>query len=89
MPGARGMAVYPEGVIEELRRLVPKTTVIPAGAMALELGNLKVQNIILLGALIKVMKLDIIDWPGLVAKYVPEKVRELNLRALEAGLKFQ
>ena len=89
MPVASGLAVYPEGVIEELRRLVPKSTVIPAGAMALELGNPKVQHIILLGALIMVMKLDIIDWPGLVAKYVPEKVRELNLRALEDGLKFQ
>lgn len=86
MPVASGMAVYPEGVIEELKRLVPKTKVVPAGAMAMKMGNLKVQNIILLGALIKVMGLENIDWPGFVAQYVPEKARQLNLKALEAGL---
>ena len=88
MPVASGMAVYPEGVIEELKRLVPKTTVVSAGALALAMGNLKVQNIILLGALVKVMGLENIDWPGFVAQYVPEKARHLNLKALEAGLKI-
>jgi len=86
MPVATGMAAYPEGVIDELKRLVPDTTVVPAGTLALAMGNLKVQNIILLGALIKVMGLKDIDWAGFVSQYVPERARELNLKALESGL---
>jgi len=88
MPVAAGMAAYPEGVIEELRRLVPGLTVVPAGTIAEELGNIRVQNIVLLGALVKVMGLTEVDWAKLVADYVPAKARELNLKALEAGMKI-
>jgi len=89
MPVASEMAGYPEGVVEELRRLVPRSTVIPAGQMALALGNIRVQNIILLGALIRVMDLADLDWAALVAAQVPAKALALNLKALEAGLAFQ
>ncbi len=86
MPVAAGLATYPDGVLDELKRLVPKTTLIPAGKIAQDLGQLRVQNIVLLGALIKVMGLDDIDWPTLVAENVPAKAKEVNLKALEAGL---
>lgn len=86
MPVAAGLASYPRGVIEELRRLVPGLTVVPAGEIARGLGNVRVQNIVLLGALIKVMGLGAVDWPKLVAEYVPAKARDLNLKAFEAGL---
>ncbi|MDL2226993.1 indolepyruvate oxidoreductase subunit beta [Deltaproteobacteria bacterium OttesenSCG-928-M10] len=85
MPVSAGFAAYPEGVTEELKRLVPNITVIPAGRLAEELGNIRVQNIILLGALVKVMKLDQVNWPALVAEYVPAKVKDLNLKAFTAG----
>ncbi len=88
LPVASEMAAYPEGVIEELKRLVPRSTVVPAGALALEMGNIRVQNIILLGALIKVMGLTDLDWPALVAGQVPARARDINLKALEVGLKF-
>lgn len=88
MPVSAGFAAYPEGVVEELKRLVPSAAIVPAGKIAEELGNIRVQNIVLLGALVRVMGLDDIDWPALVAEYVPEKVRDLNLKALEAGLKY-
>ena len=87
MPVATGAAKYPDGIIEELKRLVGKVLVVPAGKMATELGNVKVQNIVLLGALVKAMKLDQADWPTLVGKYVPAKVKDLNLKAFQAGLK--
>ncbi|UQZ89748.1 indolepyruvate oxidoreductase subunit beta [Deltaproteobacteria bacterium Smac51] len=88
MPVSAGFATYPQGVAEELKRLVPETTVVPAGTMAAELGNIRVQNIVLLGALVKVMGLTDIDWPALVAEYVPAKARDLNLKAFDAGLKY-
>ncbi|MDR2945817.1 MAG: hypothetical protein LBV79_03620 [Candidatus Adiutrix sp.] len=42
---------------------------------------------VLLGALVKAMGLSKADWPGLVAQYVPPKVKDLNLKAFEAGFK--
>jgi len=89
MPVAAGLAQYPEGVVEELKRLAPKAIVVPAGQLALELGQIRVQNIILLGTLIKVMGLTEVDWSKLVAEMVPPKARELNLKALDIGLNFK
>ncbi|MDR1920506.1 MAG: indolepyruvate oxidoreductase subunit beta [Candidatus Adiutrix sp.] len=85
MPVASGVAEYPAGIIEELKRLAENVLVVPAGRIASGLGNVKVQNIVLLGALVKAMKLDQADWPALVARYVPPKVKDLNLKAFEAG----
>lgn len=85
MPVATGVTQYPQGIIEELKSKVKNTHVVSAGKIALALGNVKVQNIVLLGALIKSMGLNKADWPSLVAQYVPPKVKELNLKALEAG----
>lgn len=87
MPVATGAAKYPEGIVEELKSKVERTLVVPAGKIALELGNVKVQNMVLLGALVKAMGLNKADWPALVAQYVPPKVKDLNLKAFEAGLK--
>ncbi len=88
MPVAAGLATYPGGVIEELKRLAPETVVVPAGRLALDLGQIRVQNVILLGALVKAMGLEAVDWPALVAAHVPEKARDLNLKALDAGLRI-
>lgn len=89
MPVAAGLASYPEGVVEELKRLVPQAIVVPAGELALELGQIRVQNIILLGVLIQRMGLGQVDWPTLVAEMVPPKAKELNLKALDIGLNFK
>ena len=85
MPILTGAMEYPEGVIEYLHKLVPDCLTLNAGQLAEELGNIKAQNVVLLGALTKKMGLDDIDWPALVEKMVPEKFRELNLKAYEVG----
>jgi indolepyruvate ferredoxin oxidoreductase beta subunit len=85
MPVAAGLAAYPEGVLAELERLVPGLTILPGGRLARELGQIRVQNIVFLGALVTIMGLDQVDWPALVARYVPEKARQINLEAFEAG----
>jgi len=85
MPVISGDQKYPEGVIEEIKTLVPNCLSINAVAMAEELGNAKAMNVILLGALLKRLDLKDIDWDKVVEKMVPEKFRELNLKALEAG----
>ena len=85
MPVISGDQAYPEGVVEYIKKLVPDCLSVNAVAMAEELGNAKAMNVILLGALLKRLDLKDIDWDKVVAKMVPEKFRELNLKALEAG----
>ena len=83
---AAGQVEYPRGVTEELRRLVKTVRVVPAGRLAREIGHPRGQNIVLLGALVRVLALKGPDWPALVAGLTPASARELNLKALNLGL---
>lgn len=82
LTGAQG---YPHDAVEKLEAAGVNVNVIEASIMAEELGNIKAQNICLLGALIKVLDIQGIDWEALVASMVPEKARELNLKAFRKG----
>ena len=85
VPVLTGAASYPYDAIEKLRQAVPKLMVIKAAETAEKLGNIRAQNIVLLGALVKSMCLEQVDWKALVARMVPQKAVELNLAAFDAG----
>ena len=85
MPVLTGAATYPHEAIEQLKAVVPNVIVVEAAKVAEELGNMKAQNIVLLGALVKQLGLDEVDWRDLVAKNVPAKTVDLNLAAFEKG----
>jgi indolepyruvate ferredoxin oxidoreductase beta subunit len=55
--------------------------------MALELGNIRVANVVILGAISTGLDLPLDAWQAAVASSVNEKHRDLNLRAFEAGRK--
>lgn len=59
--------------------------VLPAADIAESLGTAKCMNIVLFGALTKVLKLDDIDWESVIRDTVPEKFVELNVAAYKAG----
>jgi indolepyruvate ferredoxin oxidoreductase beta subunit len=81
-----GDAKYPDDVIAKLKSKAPDAISFNAGQIATDLGNVKAQNIVLLGALIKGMKLDSIDWPAVLKDLMPSKLYELNVRAFLAGV---
>lgn len=85
MPVITGDAKYPHEAIDQLKEVVPNVIVVEAAKVAEELGNVKAQNIVLLGALVKQLGLDQVDWKDLVAKNVPAKMVDLNLAAFEKG----
>ncbi|MDO4176396.1 MAG: indolepyruvate oxidoreductase subunit beta [Bacillota bacterium] len=85
MPVLTGEAEYPSDAIEVLEKVVGNVKTVKASEKAQELGNIKAQNICLLGALIKELKLEGIDWVELVKQNVPEKVRDINVAAFQAG----
>lgn len=88
MPVLTGAAEYPEHATEELKKAVPNVYVVNAYDAAEKLGNVKAQNIVLLGALVKRLGLDDVDWADLVSKNVPAKLVELNLKAFEQGCRM-
>lgn len=73
-----------EEIDSELKRLNAK--IIDAAQKAEELGNAKVMNVILLGSLIKSMKLEKIDWEDIIRKNVKEKFADLNIKAFRVGM---
>ena len=80
-----GSAEYKvEEVDEKLKELHAK--VINAADKAVELGNEKVMNIILLGTVIKGMHLEDIDWEQIIRDNVKEKFIDINIRALHEGM---
>ena len=80
-----GKAEYKvEEVDEKLKELDAK--VINAAEKAMELGNAKVMNIILLGTVIKAMHLEHIDWESIIRDNVKEKFVDINIRALHEGM---
>ncbi len=87
LPVLTGAAKYPENVVEKLEKEVPGLKVFNAGEIAEGLGNIKAQNVVLLGALVKAMKLEDIDWESVIKDIVPPKLLDLNIKAFKAGLK--
>ena len=85
MPVLTGSAVYPEDAIDALKEAVPNVVVVEAARKASELGNVKAQNIVLLGALVKQLGLTDIDWKEIIRGSFPEKLAQLNIMAFEAG----
>ena len=87
MPITSGQTEYPAGIIEELKR-VADTTVIEAEKEAEKIGNPKVMNMILLGTIIGSMKLEHIDWDGILAENVKPQFVELNKKAIRRGIEL-
>ena len=80
-----GKAEYKvEEVDQKLKDLNAK--VINAADKAMDLGNAKVMNIILLGTVIKAMHLEHIDWESIIRNNVKEKFIDINIRALNEGM---
>ena len=86
MSVASGQETYDKNVTDLLTQIA-RTKVVDATKLAEELGNVKAANVILLGTIIKSMHLEEIDWERIVRDNVKPAFVELNLKALEAGMK--
>ena len=79
-----GMAEYPQGILDTIEK-DHKIYTIDAKKMALELGNAKVLNTVVLGYSAKFIGLEKNDWLEIVEATVPQKTIEINKSAFEAG----
>ena len=86
VPSLTGKIPYPEEILEDAKALVKNTTVVKAADLAVGLGNIKAQNIVLLGSLLKAMKIEEMDWDSVLKENIKERFIELNQKALKAGM---
>lgn len=75
---------YPEGILKELGEKADVLAV-NASKIAEEMGNQKVMNVVLLGALVKAMNIPNVDWKKAVKDNVKPQFLDLNIKAFETG----
>jgi indolepyruvate ferredoxin oxidoreductase beta subunit len=82
-----GLAEYPSGeaVQAALKAATEHVYRVPGLDMAQELGNAKVLNVVLLGALSALLSVDSEVWEEVLRDRVPERFTELNLNAFHSG----
>lgn len=85
MPVLTGAEEYPHDADEILKKVVGDVRVLPAGTIAADLGDIRAQNMCLLGALVSALELNGVDWERVISENVPPKTRELNLKSFAAG----
>jgi indolepyruvate ferredoxin oxidoreductase beta subunit len=87
LPVISGAATYPADLAERMASYPVSLHPIDADAAAEQLGHPRVMNVVILGALIKLLKLtDLVDWQEQVAAAVRPQFREVNQKALQMGL---
>ena len=83
MPVLMGKALYPKDILKQLEGLNISLKIVNALKIANELGNGRIANIVLLGALIKDMGLNNIDWDKIIEENVKPQFVEINKKALK------
>jgi len=76
---------YPAGVSDFLRGKGYEVTVVPALRIAMQLGDKRCANVVLLGAVSNALPLARTSWARAMAHRLPASVRDLNEKAFEAG----
>jgi indolepyruvate ferredoxin oxidoreductase beta subunit len=82
-----GLAEYPseEAVQRALEAATEKSYRVPGLEMAQDLGNTRVLNVVLLGALSALLPVDPETWEGVLRERVPSRFTDLNIEAFHSG----
>lgn len=88
MPVIIGKEKYPDGIIELLKKSNFNAVTLDAAKIALDCGNIKAVNIVLIGVLAAMNLCGISEekWVDAVKKCVPAKILDINMKALEKGM---
>lgn len=88
MPVILGQAEYPFQLEKTLSEAVSRCVVIEAAKEAEEIGDPRVMNMVLLGAVVKKLGLDEMSWEETLRTCVPPAAFQSNLLAFEKGMKL-
>ena len=89
MPVIIGNAQYPSDVLDAVSGAGVGVDKLDALSLAEQAGSAKAVNIVLMGRLAKYLDIAREKWEEAVAQTVPEKFRELNLKAFGLGYDFE
>jgi indolepyruvate ferredoxin oxidoreductase, beta subunit len=81
-----GDAPYPENAEKFLRNHYKMVISLNAAQLAQKAGNIRTANVVLLGALSKLMNIDTSIWKNVIKKSFPEKLVKMNLAAFQMGI---
>ena len=85
MPVITGAASYPENLIEKMRSKGAVVDAMDCLTLAEEAGSVKAVNIVLMGRLSRYFEIPREKWQQAIEALVPEKLRQVNLRAFDLG----
>ena len=85
MPVITGAAVYPENLLEKMRRAGVRVDALDCLSLAEQAGSSKAVNIVLMGRLSHYFDLPEQAWQDSLNALVPPKFLELNRRAFALG----
>ncbi|OAT79749.1 indolepyruvate oxidoreductase subunit beta [Desulfotomaculum copahuensis] len=85
VPVLAGAAQYPADIPDLLARRAPGTVVLDALQTALQCGNAKAANVVLLGALARRLPIPAELWADALAAVVPARFLAVNRAAFQAG----
>lgn len=80
-----GLQTWPDDIEERIAHAYKNHKIINALQMARELGNIRTVNIIMTGALSRLMDIEQPVWEQALSELVPAKHKDINLKAFAAG----
>ena len=80
-----GEMEYPKGIPEKIKSKFNNFYLVKGTEMALELGDVRAANVVLLGAISKFFEVKEDLWLKTILNYLPAKVHELNKKAFSTG----
>lgn len=85
MPVIIGKAKYPKNILDRIKESGIKLLSIDALKIAMECGNIKAVNVVLIGLMAKTTEIDREIWQQAMEEVIPKKLLEVNVRAFDAG----
>lgn len=86
LPVIIGAAKYPENVLETLKNSERKIDAFDALTLAIQAGNSKAVNTVMIGRLTKILNLDKNIMLEALINSVPAKAKDINIKAFALGL---
>lgn len=80
-----GDVKYPQNIIELIRKTFKKVVTVNAHVMAVQAGNIRAENTVLLGVLSSFLPVEPVVWEKVLYASFSQKVIEANLEAFHAG----
>lgn len=85
MPVITGAMKYPDDIINKIKEKEIDIISVDAASLALEAGNIRTANVILIGLLSQFMDIPEEQWEAALKQTVPAKAIDVNLKAFALG----